>query len=402
MRRRREVFVHTRHTRANITPTLAGAALLCLCAQARGQGGAQTQTFVIHGTPRTCTAITQLDSALLADCAQFFAGWTESDYADAVAWSQACAQYGWQVPWRPRIPLLMSQHDRALKPAQTQTVSSMATAGALPNPPAQARFCAAGCGTGSNRTERSGEGVRYRALLFKLLSRHPLRAYRTRRQLKSYRPWRPWRPWRQCYRVLPFKRLSLLQPKLRPVQRRLRLCRSQRRITWYPVPRFNPPLQRRFKRYRSRQRAVALPSRVRDHMVSDGQEDSFLTDSYFKEHFHRESLWVASKANLDIGDDRAPSAWSSNGKPAQMKNRLTADRIVLYCSKKTNSGESGKRPLLWDLRWCEAEEASAYNRLVSGNEFPTAGRAVVLGCAGVDSYVYLERCMATLTEAGMH
>jgi len=146
----------------------------------------------------------------------------------------------------------------------------------------------------------------------------------------------------------------------------------------------------------------ALPSRVRDHIVSDGQEDSFLTDSYFKEHFHRESLWVADKANLDIGDDRASSSWSSNGIPAQMKNRLTADRIVLYCARKTNSGESGKRPLLWDLRWCEAEEASAYNRLVSGNEFPTAGRAVVLGCAGADSYVYLERCMATLTEAGMH
>jgi hypothetical protein len=146
----------------------------------------------------------------------------------------------------------------------------------------------------------------------------------------------------------------------------------------------------------------ALPSRVRDRVISDGQEDSFLTDSYFKEHFHQESLWVANKANLDIGDDRASSSWSSNGMPAQMKNRLTADRIVLYCARKTNSGESGKRPLLWDLRWCEAEEASAYNRLVSGNEFPTAGRAVVLGCAGVDSYVYLERCMATLTEAGMH
>jgi hypothetical protein len=137
-------------------------------------------------------------------------------------------------------------------------------------------------------------------------------------------------------------------------------------------------------------------------MASDGQEDSFLTDSYFKEHFHQESLWVANKANLDIADDRESTSRSSNGMSAQMKNRLTADRIVLYCARKTNSGESGKRPLLWDLRWCEAEEASAYNRLVSGNEFPTAGRAVVLGCAGVDSYVYLERCMATLTEAGMH
>jgi hypothetical protein len=147
----------------------------------------------------------------------------------------------------------------------------------------------------------------------------------------------------------------------------------------------------------------ALPrSHVRDHIVSDGEEDSLLTDNYYKEHFHQESLWVANRANLDIGEDRAPSSWSSNGIPAQMKNRLTADRIVLYCIRKTNSGESGKRPLLWDLRWCEAEEASAYNRLVSGNEFPTAGRAIVLGCAGVDSYIYLERCMATLTEAGMH
>ena len=136
-------------------------------------------------------------------------------------------------------------------------------------------------------------------------------------------------------------------------------------------------------------------------MASDGEEDSFLTDNYFKEHFHQEALWVANRANLDIGSDGgAPSNWSSNGIPAQMKNRVTADKIVLYCARKTNSGEAGKRPLLWDLRWCEAEEASAYNRLVSGNEFPTAGRGVLLGCAGVDSYIHLERCVATLTEVG--
>ena len=140
---------------------------------------------------------------------------------------------------------------------------------------------------------------------------------------------------------------------------------------------------------------------VRRHTAFDGEEDSLLADNFFKEHFHQESLWVANKANLDIGDDREPSNWSSSGMPAQMKNRLTADRIVLYCARKTND-EPGKRPLLWDLRWCEAEEASAYNRLVSGNEFPTAGRGVVLGCAGVDSYVNLERCMETLTEAGKH
>jgi hypothetical protein len=142
---------------------------------------------------------------------------------------------------------------------------------------------------------------------------------------------------------------------------------------------------------------------VRNRTASDGEEDSLLSDSFFKEHFHQESLWVANKANLDIGDDGgAPSSWSSNGVPTQMKNRLTADRIVLYCARKTNTGESGKRPLLWDLRWCEAEEASAYNRVVSGNEFPTAGRGIVLGCAGVDSYIHLERCMETLTEGGRH
>jgi hypothetical protein len=101
---------------------------------------------------------------------------------------------------------------------------------------------------------------------------------------------------------------------------------------------------------------------------------------------------------LDIGADRGPSNWPNGGTSAQLKNRLTADRIVIYCARKANSGESNDRPLLWDLRWCEAEESAAYNRLVAGNEFPTAGRDVVLGCARVDSYIYLERCIQTLSE----
>src|SRR6266403_962833 len=324
--------MHARNTSANITPALAGAVLLCLCSQVRGQAGAQTQTFVIHGTPKTCSAITQLDSALLRESPQFFSGWTENDYTDAVAWSQACAGYGWQVPWRPRIPLLQAQHDKALRPAQTQTVSSTAAAGAPTSPPVQAAMAA------------------------------PQATIATPAQ------------------AVPSAATGSVPPSA-PVQAAI------------AAPAQTVPIVAT---------GSALPSRVRDLMVSDGQEDSFLTDSYFKEHFHRESLWVANKANLDIGDDRASSNWSSNGIPAQMKNQLTADRIVLYCARKTNSGESGKRPLLWDLRWCEAEEASAYKRLVSGNEFPTAGRAVVLSCAGVDSYIYLERCMATLTEAGMH
>jgi len=149
--------------------------------------------------------------------------------------------------------------------------------------------------------------------------------------------------------------------------------------------------------------AVASPGRN----AADTEDDSVVTDDYFKKHFHQESLWVASRARLDIGEDRGPSSWPNGASSAQLKNRLTADKIVLYCARKTNASESttrapsdpNNRPLSWDWRWCESEEAAAYSRLVSGNEFPAAGRGVVLGCAGADSYVSTERCIATMMES---
>jgi hypothetical protein len=443
--------VHARSTSANITPTLAGAVLLCLCSQVRGQGDAQTQTFIIHGTPKTCSAITQLDSALLTDSPQFFAGWTESDYADAVAWSQACADYGWQVPWRPRIPLLQAQHDRALRSAQSQTVSSTATAGALPSPPAQAGIAppvpiVTNATTGGALPSSPVQAVitapaqvapsaatggvppsdPVQATVSVPAQTEPSAA--TGSALPGPAVQAAVAPPAQA---VPSAATGDVLPSV-PVQAAIAASAQAVPIATTGGVLPSAPVQAAVAapaqavpgattdsvlRSASVQAAVAAPAQaipiaatggalpkahVRDHIVSDGEEDSLLTDNYYKEHFHQESLWVANKANLDIGDDRAPSNWSSNGIPAQMKNRLTADRIVLYCARKTNSGESGKRPLLWDLRWCEAEEASAYNRLVSGNEFPTAGRAIVLGCAGVESYIYLERCMATLTEAGMH
>ena len=433
--------MHTRHTSANVTPILAGAVLLCLCAQARGQGGAQTQTFVIHGTPKTCTAITQLDSALLADSPQFFAGWTESDYADAVAWSQACAQYGWQVPWRPRIPLLTAQHDRALKSAQTQTVSSTATAGVLPNPPAQAATAppvqvvpsTAPAGTPPNLPVQAVPSAATGSVLpIVPIQTEPSAAAGSTSQASPVQaaiaaPAQvvpnavPAQVVPTVATVLPSAAVqTVVAPPTEAVASAAtasvlpntlaraadaasaQTIRSAAAAGVLPTAPVQAAIAAPAQAVPIVATGSALPTRIRDHMVSDGQEESLLTDNYYKEHFHQESLWVANKANLDIGDDHATSTWSSNGIPAQMKNRLTADRIVLYCAKKTNSGEAGKRPLLWDLRWCEAEEASAYNRLVSGNEFPTAGRAVVLSCAGVDSYVYLERCMATLTESGMH
>jgi hypothetical protein len=492
--------VHARHTSANITPTVAGAVLLCLCSQVRGQGGAQTQTFIIHGTPKTCTTITQLDSALLTDSQQFFAGWTESDYVDAVAWSQACANYGWQIPWRPRIPLLQAQHDRALRSAQSQTVSSAPTAGALPSPVAQAAIvppvevspsAAAGSALPSPPVQAVVAApaqvvpsaaavvpnpVAVQAIVAPraqavpsattgtVLPSDPVQAavsVPNQTEVSAATGSALPGPAVQAAIAAPVQAVSIAAtgsvPPSAPVQAAIAasaqaapsaatggvlpsapvqaaiavpaqaipsaatdsVLRSAPVQAAIAVPAQAIPSAATDSVLRSApvQAAIAVPAQavpsaatgsalpkahVRDHIVSDGEEDSLLSDNYYKEHFHQESLWVANKANLDIGDDRGPSSWSSNGIPAQMKNRLTADRIVLYCWRKTNSGESGKRPLLWDLRWCEAEEASAYNRLVSGNEFPTAGRAIVLGCAGVDSYIYLERCMATLTEAGMH
>jgi hypothetical protein len=464
--------VHAHHPSANITPALVTAVSLCFSSQViRGQVGVQTQTFMIHGTPRTCSAIWQLDSALSAEYQQFFAGWTEKDYVDALAWSQACSEYGWHVPGRPRVPLLQAQHERVLGSAQTQIVSSTATAGVSPSPPVRADIPAQPQSASSAATgnvlpspavqaavsapakavpnETSGSVVpsppveaaiaapaqaaastatgsalpsppvqaaiaapaqaAASSAAGSALPSPPVQAAVTapaqavpneatgnelpNPSVQAAVP-APARdvPSTATGSVLPIPPV----PADIPAQAQTASSTATDNVLPSPPVRADIPAQP--QTVSNTAKGSTLPSpRVRGHTAADGEEDSLLAENFFKEHFHQESLWVANKANLDIGDDRAASSWSSSGMPAQMKNRLTADRMVLYCARKTN-GEPGKRPLLWDLRWCEAEEASAYNRLVSGNEFPTAGRGVVLGCAGVDSYVYLERCMQTLTE----
>jgi L,D-transpeptidase ErfK/SrfK len=82
----------------------------------------------VHGTPRNCSSITQLDSALSANFQGFFAGWSEQDYRDAIAWSQACAEFGWHVPGHPRIALLQAEHDKALGKAAVPEEPARATA----------------------------------------------------------------------------------------------------------------------------------------------------------------------------------------------------------------------------------------------------------------------------------
>jgi L,D-transpeptidase ErfK/SrfK len=116
---------HARHFSVNVAHVLAVGLSICLVTLGvHGEAHGQTPTFLIHGTPKTCSAITQLDSALSSGYHAFFAEWTERDYADAVAWAKACSEYGWHVPGQSRLPLLDAQHDRALGHAITNSMPS--------------------------------------------------------------------------------------------------------------------------------------------------------------------------------------------------------------------------------------------------------------------------------------
>ncbi len=287
----------------------------------------QSQSFLIHGSSKSCSDITQLDSALTSGSQMFFSGWNAKDYDDALAWSQACANYGWHIPGQPRIPMLEAQRARSL---------GAPVAALAPAPPS------------------ASSAVVEAPVAVASVTAPPADA-------------------------------AASVPATAPVQ-----AESQATPLPAPASLSLQPLPA------AGSGGMIAGARVERSGNVEADEDSLLTDQYFKQHFHHESVWVASKANLDIGTGSALSA-------AQMKNRITADKIVIYCAHKANSGEAGanNHPLLWDWRWCEAEEAAAYNRLVAQNEFPSAGRAVLLGCAAVESYVYLERCMQSLTEASM-
>jgi hypothetical protein len=409
--------------------------VLC-CAPALTHSQA-AQTFMIHGTAHSCSAITQLDSALADNSQQFFTGWNEKDYADASAWAQSCADYGWHVAGRPRIPLLQQQHDRALAAAQSQAAGTatteapvapvaqaatlavqaaapiaqaatpavqtaapvaqaatpavqgaapLAQAAALPAqgaaPPAQAAVAAVqpavamqlstNAASGPNVPPSSSAASELGAASVPGSAAPPAMA-------AASAP------------VAASAAAPVQEPMLASAAPGIPLTASaaQTNVAAQTIP------------------ASAMVITGGGRVASDPEEESVVTGEYFKKHFHQESLWVANRAHLDIGEDRGPPTWPTSGTSAQLKNRLTADKIVLYCARKTNASETSSRqrtdpdnqPLLWDWRWCEAEEAAAYNRLVTGNEFPSAGRGVVLGCAGSDSYIYTERCIQTLIES---
>jgi L,D-transpeptidase ErfK/SrfK len=118
-------FMRVCRPSVNVSPALiAFLALSSNSPTIRGQVAAPAPLFVVHGTARNCTSITQLDSALSSNYQGFFAGWSEQDYRDAIAWSQACSDFGWHVPGRPRIPQLQAQHDKALGPVPARVDAS--------------------------------------------------------------------------------------------------------------------------------------------------------------------------------------------------------------------------------------------------------------------------------------
>jgi hypothetical protein len=93
----------------------AAAAFFC------GPAHSQSQTFAIHGRSKTCNSITELDRARSMNFMQYFTGWTIQDYDAAIAWAQACGQYGWPTYSPTRISYLASQQNQLRQSAQKTT-----------------------------------------------------------------------------------------------------------------------------------------------------------------------------------------------------------------------------------------------------------------------------------------
>jgi hypothetical protein len=400
---------------------------LLLCSVPPLIRGQVNQTFLVHGTPRSCSAITQMDSALAESSQQYFAGWSQQDYADALTWAQACADYGWHVPGRPRVTLLQAQHDKALA---ANTAPAAATPPAVAaNPPPAAPVAVATPAAVAAPTAVAAPATVATPAVPDTAAGAPVAAPTA---LAAPAPMAAPVPVAAAPAPAPAVAsaplvagagaaatpIPVIAQMTTPAAAVPGGGDAPRPASQEPllastspgIPLSTPAVQTSIAPQATPAAAAAIATAATATGRAQGgpnwEEDSLVTDDYFKKHFHEESIWVADRARLDIGDDHGPSTWPTGGSSAQLKNRITADKIVLYCARKTNAAESttrqpvdpNNRPLLWDWRWCEAEEASAYNRLVSGNEFPSAGRGIVLGCASSDSYVYTERCIATVMD----
>jgi hypothetical protein len=92
---------------------------------------AQPPTFVIHGMVKTCNAITELDRARSMNFMQYFWGWRVQDYDAAIAWANACGQFGWPA-WSPtRVSFLESRREQLQRTTESTPQHSVADQEAL-------------------------------------------------------------------------------------------------------------------------------------------------------------------------------------------------------------------------------------------------------------------------------
>lgn len=73
---------------------------------------AQAQAFTVHGIERDCGSIVQLDRAMSIQDGRFFLGWEVQDFSDAISWSEACRNFGWQFAKAGRVERLQIMQKR--------------------------------------------------------------------------------------------------------------------------------------------------------------------------------------------------------------------------------------------------------------------------------------------------
>jgi hypothetical protein len=88
----------------------------------------QSGVFVVHGRPRSCNNIIELDYARQRNDLRYFTGWTDQDYEAAIAWALACSQYGYPG-WGPtRFEYLRALQGKLREIAQQRADAERASA----------------------------------------------------------------------------------------------------------------------------------------------------------------------------------------------------------------------------------------------------------------------------------
>jgi hypothetical protein len=88
----------------------------------------QPNYFMVHGRPRSCNNVIELDYARQRNDLRYFAGWTDQDYETAIAWASACSQYGYPG-WGPsRFKYLRALQEQSRQLARQRADAERAAA----------------------------------------------------------------------------------------------------------------------------------------------------------------------------------------------------------------------------------------------------------------------------------